>query len=655
MNNNQSTRSTKTGLAGIPFILASRHPVRLLAYVLCIGILIPSLSFAAYLLSGMQARELSLLHQSAQSRAFLAASFFDEQIASLLRTLKEVPGTPATATENVRKQLLSELNKNGILLFARSANLDLLSPATGMDAALVNLDSPARTAAQTAFSTLLPQTNPYAIGDKKGVNIWIASVGKDGTPFVLQARIPASYLASAFKNFVSDGPWSISVVGTDGSPYAELNGKPLTVTDTEADGKASIVQEFAGTSQFGWKIGAGTPSQSIEQRARQNWTLFLAISSLLSVVSFTGATLLTRSFLNDANLGNLAPARGESSIGSRTETTTPAIANKMDAGQIREALQNAKMAVWAWNLDTADVAIQSDADGTFLPPTYGEHPNARALLRSVDPRDRPKLLEALRSSIAYLRPLEAEARIRRPGAKTRWIAIRGALVSASTAKPSQLSGVVYDITDQKENSTRTDALLREVSHRSKNLLALILAMARLTARDAVDVKSHLKDFALRVAGLSASQDLIVASDWKNVDLATLASAEINAVARTEAGRIAVSGPRILLTPEATQTLGMVLTELTLNAVENGALSEATGQVRLSWIFPDDATISITWRETGGPPSTIDGPKGYGRSVVERFSTQGLKLSANSSIEPDGFKWTLAGPIANIGNRAEGRA
>ncbi len=177
-------------------------------------------------------------------------------------------------------------------------------------------------------------------------------------------------------------------------------------------------------------------------------------------------------------------------------------------------------------------------------------------------------------------------------------------------------------------------------------------MARLTARDAVDVKSHLKDFTLRVAGLAASQDLIVASDWQSVDFSTLASAEIGAVARTDADRVAIVGPPVMLTPEAAQTLGMVLTELTLNAVEHGALSSATGEVHLSWAFPDDATISISWHETGGPPFVSDGAKGYGMSVVERFSTQGLKLSARAVGDSDGFTWTLSGPLANIGTRPE---
>jgi two-component sensor histidine kinase len=235
------------------------------------------------------------------------------------------------------------------------------------------------------------------------------------------------------------------------------------------------------------------------------------------------------------------------------------------------------------------------------------------------------------------------------------MAVRGGPTSAKEGNIREFSGVAYDITDQKLNLKRTDALLREVSHRSKNILALILAMARLTAREASDVKSHLKDFTLRVAGLSASQDLIVASDWRSVDLATLASAEIGAVARTDTQRIKVSGPPVLVTPEAAQTLGMILTELALNSVQHGALTSATGKVHLEWELPTATTIIICWHETGGPPFVLDGPHGYGRSVVDRFSTQGLKMSVTTDNVPGGFKWHLSGPLEHIGSTAPAQA
>lgn len=635
------------------------HPAsaRGAAYILCLAILIPSLSFAAYLLSQMHTRELSDLHRSAESRALLAASFFDEQMAGLMKTLEALPGTPASATEDIYDRIRSELDSKGIALFTRGANLALLSPAGGADAAIASLDSPARTAAAAAISTLAPQITPYGLASDGGVNVWIASAEKGGPPVLLQAQIPSSYLASAFTNFVSDGPWSIAIVGSDGHVYAEANGKLFSAPSGTVGGRPALIDAVADTSQFGWRITAGIPARPIEMNIRRNWMTFVAISSLLAVTSFAGATLLTRSFLEEANLNNLSqiPGMPSSSDPKGRSYHLPATGDANGEDRLRSALKAGNVGVWQWNPATG--LLHWDAE---IARIFGRKPGnrdefARELLRKVEPHDRQRLLKAVRSALADATPLAIEIRIGQPNGEELWIAVRGALRKAARGEERVLSGVAYDITDQKLSLTRTDALLREVSHRSKNLLALILAMARLTARDAINVKSHLKDFTLRVAGLSASQDLIVASDWQSVDLATLANAEISAVARTDADRIAVSGPPFLLTPEAAQTLGMVLTELALNAVEHGALSSATGEVRLSWEFPDEATITICWREIGGPPFPTNGPKGYGMSVVERFSTQGLKLSVRSATDSDGFRWTLTGPIAHIGARPDRKA
>lgn len=640
----------------LPFLAKARAQLRL--YALCLGILVPSLSFAAYLLNQMHMRELRDLHRSAQSRALLAASSFDDKMASLLQTLKELPGTPETATENVYDHVRSQLEENGITLFTRAANLDLLSPTSGADAAVANLDSPARTAAAAALSTLAPQITSYGIARDGGINIWLASAEtpKDDAPVLLQAQIPSSYLASALKNFVSDGPWAIAIVGSDGRVYAEANGKSSAAPGMEAAGNPSLIDAVAETSQFGWTITAGVPARPVELHIRRNWMAFVAISSLLAVASFTGTTLLSRGLLEEANLNTPPQVSGmPSSSDPQEESKRLRVPGKTGEDRIRSALKAGNVGVWQWNSKTGLVHWDAEIARIFHSTAENGDQIARSLLRHVEPHDRKRLLKAVRQSVDQAKPLSVEIRIRRPDGETRWIAVRGASSEASEGgAQGLLSGVAYDVTNQKLSLTRTDALLREVSHRSKNLLALILAMARLTARDAINVKSHLKDFTLRVAGLAASQDLIVASDWQSVDLATLATAEIGAVARTDADRILVSGPPFALTPEAAQTLGMVLTELALNAVQHGALSSATGEVRLSWEFPDDNSISICWREIGGPPFPVDSPKGYGMAVVERFSTQGLKLVVRSTTDLDGLRWTLTGPTANIGLRSEKR-
>ena len=319
--------------------------------------------------------------------------------------------------------------------------------------------------------------------------------------------------------------------------------------------------------------------------------------------------------------------------------------------RLRQALAAAGTGIWQWDMATGQVRCDENFARLFDPSQGGGSLPARAFLRRIEPGDRRRLIAHARSVIQRLHPLEDDFRVRRRDGEIRWISLRGITITAPDGAVTGLTGTGQDVTDTKRSASHTEQLLREVTHRSKNMLALVLAMARLTAREAPDIDSHLKDFSLRVAGLSASQDLIVESDWENVDLGALAVAEARAIARCQADRISISGPSFLLTPEAAQTLGMIFTELTLNSMANGALADPHGHIKLAWELTPDGEITMTWRESGDREFKPMKPAGYGMSAVERFSVQGLKVSATFSAEDNGFTWTLSGPIANIGVRA----
>lgn len=530
----------------------SAPSTRVAAYLLCLGILIPSLGLITYVISAIQSREPSARQEDVSTRALPAASSVDDQ---------------------------------------------------------------------ATFRTLEPQTTSYE-------------------------RAPG------------DGHSSIFVVGADREIVIETRVKPGLTTSLNESNDSALVKAVDDTTQLGLQVAAQSSEKTVEREDQRNWITLVALSSLLAVASFAGAKWLKRNIWEDWNAGNSmrsSARRGQAAnrpagmtlqFDSQGAEPQSRELDESREQRLRHALRAGGVGVWEWNLETGNIHWDSEISESFS--DLHDHP-ARELLRRVERHDRRRLLKAIRAAIGSQKPLAVEVRILGRNGETRWIAVRGAPAETVARKVTALAGVAYDVTDQKLSLTRTDALLREVSHRSKNLLALILAMARLTARDAIDVKSHLKDFTLRVAGLSASQDLIVASDWQSVDLATLAAAEIGAVARTDADRVAIKGPPVMLTPEAAQTLGMVLTELALNAVEHGALSAATGEVNLEWTLPDPTTILISWRETGGPPFLADGPKGYGMSVVERFSTQGLKLSARADGNADEFTWTLTGPLAHVGH------
>jgi two-component sensor histidine kinase len=436
-----------------------------------------------------------------------------------------------------------------------------------------------------------------------------------------------------------------------------------------ADDQPSAVETAATVNDGKMKTYTGIATEFQADIVR-NWIWFALVTCLLTVLTLAFKTSLLRAPRKENNgfrpkkpnpPDSAEPRSKPCAYSEETKLTPPGKGFYRNAPphdphaaeeRLHMALESGGICAWEWHRARKGSIVYNGASCASLLKCPSDKPmTARAILRRIPPHERRRLLGLVRAALTKGRGLTADVRFRRFDGGHRWFALRAKPLRDDSGRVDGLIGIAQDITDQKQSLSRTDSLLREVSHRSKNMLALILAMARLSARDAVDVKSHLKEFTLRVAGLAASQDLIVAADWQNVDFSTLASAEIEAVARSDAMRVNISGPPLLVTPEAAQTLGMILTELTLNAVTHGALSTAAGEVHLSWAFERDATITISWRETGGPEYHADRPKGYGMSVVERFSTQGLRLEARVSSEAEGFSWTLSGPLANIGARA----
>ena len=495
--------------------------------------------------------------------------------------------------------------------------------------------------------------------DKRaGINLWLASAANGTDPVLLQARTPSSFLNKILENVAADHASTMAATDTDGGVPTSIAG--ISPPDGAAAAKptGSDVEAFADMAKFGSRISPTMPLATLNAEGTGNWIGSLLVTSLLTAAALVGATFLSRKLLkkygspsqsrmsaeNNGMLMHFAAA-AHPEFNERRQQPTEA------ENHLRMALRAGGMGAWQWDRRSGTLRLDSTlTDLLKKGSSEAGDWSAKALLAQVEHHDRRRLVQAVRSALSNSQPLGIDIRVTRFDGEQRWFAIRGAPMRDQDGQIIGLVGIAYDITDQKQSLSRTDALLREVSHRSKNMLALILAMARLTAREAVDVKSHLKDFALRVAGLAASQDLIVAADWQSVDFGALAFAEVEAVARSDAVRVTITGPSFLVTPEAAQTLGMIVTELTLNAVEHGALSAAGGEVRLRWDFPDDATIMISWHETGGPDYDPELPKGYGMQVVERFSTQGLKVNTHVASDAGGFSWILTGPIANLGKR-----
>ena len=142
-------------------------------------------------------------------------------------------------------------------------------------------------------------------------------------------------------------------------------------------------------------------------------------------------------------------------------------------------------------------------------------------------------------------------------------------------------------------------VMRELTHRSKNLLAVVQAMARKTASTAPDTDSFVRDFSSRLRAIAAAHDLLVAESWSGAELRSLLAASLSQTVDPDAPEIGVEGPNLKLAPDAAQMLGLAFHELTMNAAKHGSLSVPRVGSRCAGVGTASA-VRLCWREEGGP-------------------------------------------------------
>ena len=106
----------------------------------------------------------------------------------------------------------------------------------------------------------------------------------------------------------------------------------------------------------------------------------------------------------------------------------------------------------------------------------------------------------------------------------------------------------------------------------------------------------------------------------------------------------------MLTPQAAQTIGMILHELATNAAKYGAFSTVDGRVELGFAVEGDgenARLFLDWRETSGPTVRVPERRGLGRSVLEEAGVRQLKGKAWIEFHPDGLSYRLEAPLGAV--------
>src|SRR5258708_1225243 len=241
--------------------------------------------------------------------------------------------------------------------------------------------------------------------------------------------------------------------------------------------------------------------------------------------------------------------------------------------------QHASMGIAIWDLDGRMVSCNpaySDMRG------YSEDElRGLSFEAIVHPEDRERHACVVKKLISQQIPsFEIENRCLSKEGKVSWVHKHVSLLRDGAGRAANIITLATNVTERKQHEEQIDLLLREVNHRSKNLLSLVQAIAQQTVNTRPD--DFLPRFQSRVQALAASHDILVGNKWKGADLHELARTQLAHFRDLMDERIELTGPPVFANASAAQALGMAFHELATNATKYGALSDESGRVELGW-------------------------------------------------------------------------
>jgi two-component system CheB/CheR fusion protein len=210
-------------------------------------------------------------------------------------------------------------------------------------------------------------------------------------------------------------------------------------------------------------------------------------------------------------------------------------------------------------------------------------------------------------------------------------------------------GVLFnDISERKQAELERELLTAELSHRVKNLLGVVQALAMQTNGDTDSVAEFRDAFVGRLRALGRAHNLLVGAEWRGADLRRLVEETVAIYDAERRKAVEVDGDPVPLTPKQALGLSLVLHELSTNAIKYGAFSNSAGHISVSWrvVRAGDASkVLLRWRERDGPSVASPGVKGFGTRLVERAIGYDLDGDVKLDYAESGLTCEITFPVA----------
>ena len=198
---------------------------------------------------------------------------------------------------------------------------------------------------------------------------------------------------------------------------------------------------------------------------------------------------------------------------------------------------------------------------------------------------------------------------------------------------------------------RDTFLLKEMNHRVKNSLTIVVSMMNLQARDIADpiLNEHLSEAANRVAAIAKAHDqLSHGSDIERMDIGHYISAICKdldeSVAHCDVLTDAVDG--IMVSTDRAISIALIVNELITNACKYAYKDQSGGRIWINVTRNGSEAFLISVRDEGaGLPSDFDlgKAKGLGMRIITAFAKQVEATIAVRSQDP-GTEFELSVPL-----------
>lgn len=246
------------------------------------------------------------------------------------------------------------------------------------------------------------------------------------------------------------------------------------------------------------------------------------------------------------------------------------------------------------------------------------------------------------------KPFESEYRLKQADGSWRWTLSRALPLKGADGNVVRWYGTLTDVDSAYRLSENRDLLARELSHRIKNIFAVVAGLVSIRARRHEAAREFADDLIASIRALGRAHDFVRPVEGSKGDSLRGLLGELMAPYAENEQRIVLGGKDCSIGPRAATPLALIFHELATNSAKYGALSVEGGRVEIEIDCPEDDGIArIEWRERNGPAAVDQGAEGFGSRLVQMSIEGQLGGKMERRFAPEGLEVDLAIPVKSI--------